>query len=377
MASRTAQSIAADTSVSTSSNDGSDMRSFLAQPEIKLALASVFVLVACGGGGGGGTEAIATVGSSSGGSSSTSSLTYIDSSVGTPSGSVGTTAAKKVSTLLQPKATADGVGAFRTVCLYSHMSNDDPIVYPNQPGLAHLHSFFGNKASNANSSTDSIANSGASTCRGGILNRSSYWVPSMVAPGGRPMAPYDIVAYYKTGYQGLRNDQITVPPVGLRIIGGNSKSRVPQEHVTYGCSPFAEGDVVVAPAEQTVPTCVPGEQLMLRVEYPQCWDGRNLTSPDGKSHMAYGNYLTGCPAGFQVPIPAITFTVKWRVPAGTTTAGWRLSSDIEGTPAGSSGHADWWNGWDHDTMTTWVQHCINANQDCGTYLLGDGTMLDD
>jgi hypothetical protein len=369
------------------------MSKSIAKPELRLALISAIVLAACGGGGGT-TEAALSAesgasGTSSGGTTSGttsgttasgggSSLTYIDRTLALPSGQSGSTARKVAAALpgVAPYPANDGTGAFRTVCFFSHMSYDDPIVYPGGPGRAHLHSFFGNKGADAFSTTDSIANQGASTCRGGILNRSSYWVPSMIAPGGRPMAPHDIVAYYKTGYQGLRNDQITVPPVGLRIIGGNSKSRTPQNHVSYGCGPFAEGDVTATPNQSTIPTCGVGEQLMMRVEYPQCWNGRDLTAPDGQSHMAYGDYRSGCPSTHPVPIPAVTFTVKWRVGTGNT-AGWRLSSDIEGTPAGSTGHADWWNGWDLDTKTTWVERCNNTGMDCGTYLLGDGRMLED
>jgi hypothetical protein len=36
------------------------------------------------------------------------------------------------------------IGAFRIICKPSHMAADDPIVYPDQPGRSHLHTFFGN-----------------------------------------------------------------------------------------------------------------------------------------------------------------------------------------------------------------------------------------
>jgi Domain of unknown function (DUF1996) len=357
----------------------------IASRRLRLTLMSTLVLAACGGGGGATEAALSadTTTNTDTGSSGTpsGSLTYIDRALALPTGRPGTLDAKVQPAMpgVNPYPANDGTGAFRTVCFFSHMSYDDPILYPGGPGRAHLHSFFGNKNADANSTTDSIANQGASTCRGGILNRSSYWVPSMIAPGGVPMAPHDIVVYYKTGYQGLRNDQITVPPVGLRIIGGNSKATSPQPYVSYGCAPFTEGDVGAPLTNDRVPNCVPGQQMMMRVEYPQCWDGRNLTSPDGRSHMAYGTYAggRGCPSTHPVPIPAITFTVKWRVPNGMTTANWRLSSDVDGAPAGSSGHADWWNGWDLDTKTTWVERCNNIGMDCGTYLLGDGRMLED
>ena len=95
---------------------------------------------------------------------------------------------------------------------------------------------------------------------------------------------------------------------------------------------------------------------------------------DGKSHMAYGNYLTGCPASHPVAMPAITMNFKWRL-AGKSTAGWRLSSDVVGAPAGSSAHAGWFLGWDRDTLSTFITRCVNASLDCSTYYLGDGRML--
>ncbi len=80
------------------------------------------------------------------------------------------------------------------------MTFDDPIVYPGQPGRSHLHTFFGNTGTNANSTASSIANTGNSTCRGGTLNRSSYWVPAMIdTRTGTPVKPTTSNFYYKTG----------------------------------------------------------------------------------------------------------------------------------------------------------------------------------
>lgn len=65
-------------------------------------------------------------------------------------------------------------GQFRTFCQFSHLSYDDPIIFPGQPGKSHLHMFFGNTDTNANSTIKSIINTGGSTCDGGPLNRTSY-----------------------------------------------------------------------------------------------------------------------------------------------------------------------------------------------------------
>jgi hypothetical protein len=75
---------------------------------------------------------------------------------------------------------SDGQGDFRTKCQPSHFAFDDPIVFPGQVGKSHLHVFFGNTLSSASSTAESLRTTGNSTCRGGTVNRSSYWVPAMV-----------------------------------------------------------------------------------------------------------------------------------------------------------------------------------------------------
>lgn len=49
-------------------------------------------------------------------------------------------------------------GDFRIHCAASHMANDDFIVYPNQEGAAHHHTFFGNTGAYFNSTPESIKN---------------------------------------------------------------------------------------------------------------------------------------------------------------------------------------------------------------------------
>ena len=61
----------------------------------------------------------------------------------------------------------DIVGAFRFICGAGQLTNDDPIVYPGQPGKSHLHQFYGNTSANANSTYPSLRSTGDSTCTGG------------------------------------------------------------------------------------------------------------------------------------------------------------------------------------------------------------------
>lgn len=268
----------------------------------------------------------------------------------------------------------------RINCSLSHMNYDDPIVFPGQKRSTHLHAYFGNTDVDYSSTSASIANSGNSTCTGGTANRSAYWVPAVVDTATRkPVMPWGengLQVYYKTGYRGVPSNEVVNMPAGLRMIAGSANSTGPQQHVTYHC----EGARHTSP-QSSFPNCNPGDRLVMAVEFPQCWNGRDLDSADHKSHMAYGTWGpvpgrngAGCPSSHPVAIPSITQNFRYPVPAGGM-ANWRLVSDMYEGPAGYSGHADWWNGWDAAVFQKVIDNCYSKGLDCSMNLLGDGTML--
>ena len=74
-------------------------------------------------------------------------------------------------------------GTFRMRCAFSHFNYDDPIVYPNQPGAAHLHMYLGNtEVDHSSTSAERLRLAEQATCHGGPLNKTAYWVPSLIAP---------------------------------------------------------------------------------------------------------------------------------------------------------------------------------------------------
>lgn len=167
---------------------------------------------------------------------------------------------------------SDGTGSFRTVCEFSHMNQDDPIVFPGQKGAAHLHTYFGNKGTNFSSTMASIARTGATTCRGGTVNRSAYWLPSMIdTRQGRPLAPANANIYYKSGYHSMPLTRIQPIPAGLRMIAGNMHARGPNRtppwdssHNYYfschGTTPDLRGE--------SIPNCPLGSELWVTVVFP-------------------------------------------------------------------------------------------------------------
>lgn len=280
----------------------------------------------------------------------------------------------QVSNTSEKPVKSDEPGAFRTVCSFSHMSWDDPIVFPGLPGMAHLHTFVGNGSTDAFSTAASLKAAGDSTCRGGIANRSAYWFPALIdTRTGRPLVPVHTDEYYKTGYA-LAPSSIKSFPVGLAAIAGNAAATAPQDtnRVYWTCAQTYTGK------SSTIVKCPGGgsgenyDGIQLVVVFPQC-SNNMATSPDHKSHLvdpAGG----ACPADHPTPIPVITIKATYGVADPT---GLRLSSDMDPTmPAGQTLHADLIEGWQDGFVDAFVKGCDDTGLDCHSHLLGDGRQLD-
>lgn len=306
-------------------------------------------------------------------------LPFIDNSK-IPAATTGfTTARIRAETFYKPVPNTNDTGQFRTICTFSHMNYDDAIVYPGVKGASHLHMYFGNTAADYASTQTSMATTGGSTCNGGTANRTGYWVPALIdTKDGTPLKPDVIITYYKTGY--ISGDNVQPFPAGLRMISGDMKSSGPQDRIRWYCT-SPTGD------KQTfhfgIPTdCAVGYTVTASVDFPICWDGTNLDSPNHKSHMSkevWNNTTrtTQCPSSHPVEVPMITQNLRYVVTEAGQSARWRLASDNydKALPGGFSLHADWFNGWDAKVQETWVKNCLQADQDCGVDVLGDGTRL--
>ena len=282
--------------------------------------------------------------------------------------------------------------SFRTKAGFTHFDYSDAIVYPNQPGAAHLHTFVGNASVNAFTNKDNIRQC-QSAASGGTANCSAYWFPSLMDENGDALVPYFepssagnpprgyVYIYYKAHH--LNNSiQFQAPPTGMKIIAGDAKN-TPQ---TNNLDPkYFHWDCVSNNNESNraphIPNCSPGQQVMLTINFPNCWDGTSLDSDDHQSHVAFSDRNSEtCPLSHPVAIPQITYRIRYMVgPNGTR--GWKLSSDMyevnDSNPGGYSIHADWINGWNPEIMDRFVNNCLNQRVDCGTDFLNDGESLDE
>jgi Domain of unknown function (DUF1996) len=258
---------------------------------------------------------------------------------------------------------------FYANCRFSHTNDDDPIVYPGQPGKSHPHTFFGNVSTDARSSLASLR-SARTTCRPSA-DKAAYWVPTLFQ-GNREIRPAKGQFYYNLrGY-----DQMHPFPAGLRVVAGNAHAFRPQSTavVYWACGgqggrsaplktvPMSCADVPIQRQKSFFKACstcplrplpTPAHvktYLELHVNFPDCWDGKHLDSPDHHGHMAYSrNYV--CPASHPVKVPLIRLTVRYPLTGGE---GVYLSSGSVLT-----GHADFINAWDERFLERLVDQCFH------------------
>jgi hypothetical protein len=245
--------------------------------------------------------------------------------------------------------TSANANSFVVACTSSHVSQDDPIVFPGAPGDAHEHEFFGATTTSASSTTASLMRS--STSCGLRADTAAYWAPTMLVHGVRVTGM--LHAYYERA--GKR--RAAAPPLGLRMIAGNPESTVSQgmRVTSWQCV-----DGGRSTQYNTVPRCRRGERLAAWVRFPDCWDGRHLDPADHRSHMAYA-VAARCPASHPVELMRLALRVTWPVRPQHPGAV-RLAGDML---AATGMHADFWNAWHEPALRQLRWDCIEVARPCG------------
>ena len=298
-----------------------------------------------------------------------------------------------ISAPIPASAAPDVVGAFRFICTAGQLLKDDPIVYPGQPGKSHLHQFYGNTGANASSTYSSLRKSGQSTCMS-PLNRSAYWMPAMMDGKGNVVRPDHIQIYYKrrpktdpkcslnSGDPKAEGNCVDLPN-GLKFIFGYDMvtRQAPTGEAYFNCKGTGSTAGHYASIAAAVGKCVSGGQLGAVIKAPDCWDGKNLDSPNHRDHMAYSGYGTWgyrkCPSTHPYVIPGFTLQAWFSIAAGDDLRLWKLSSDDmrPELPRGSTFHADFFMAWDPTIKQMWHDNCINKMLNCAAGVLGNGKMM--
>jgi len=279
-------------------------------------------------------------------------------------------------------------GAFRTLCKFSHLAYDDPIVYPNEYGKSHLHYFFGNTMTDASSTFESLRTTGNSTCNGNKVNRSSYWFPTVINGNNKVVDIDAIVVYYKSTGPPVNTSAL---PNGLRLIAGyNFETKNQSPRTTHGYMSWSwschDDDNATWPEDvlkdaagyRSLPTKCSG-RIAGRISFPNCWNGQ-IDSPDHRSHVVYAyfgapDYKVACPDTHPIRMPSITYNLMFRDVDGDVDT-WRLSSDTPDIPRGASLHADYFEAWDPIVKDRWLKGCVRGMRSCSGGPLGDGASLD-
>jgi len=243
----------------------------------------------------------------------------------------------------------------RIYCPVSHFSYDDPVVHPGRPDAAHLHMFWGNTATDAFSTLESLFGEGLSSCEGGLNNKSAYWMPAMFNEQDEVVLPQGVVAYYKSfaSTPGFDRNSIMPIPNGLQMLANASVNN---------SGPW---NFVIEPENHN------GQQLLrIKLLFPPCLQvdanaNPVLSSPDNIAHLSYasgsGVNNADCPASHPYRIPQLSYNARYQIPFQS---GWYLSSDSSATTQGQSLHADYIAAWDDSTMNRIVQCNRESRREC-------------
>lgn len=121
--------------------------------------------------------------------------------------------------------------------------------------------------------------------------------------------------------------------------------------------------------------------LRAQVFFPACWNGKDLDSPDHKSHMSYpagGQYNAGsCPPEFPMHMISIFFEILYDTDRfkGEWDGDQHPFVFSQGDTTGYGLHGDFVNGWDVDVLQKAVDTCLDDSgqvSKCGAVTMFTG-----
>ncbi|KZT32073.1 WSC-domain-containing protein [Sistotremastrum suecicum HHB10207 ss-3] len=241
----------------------------------------------------------------------------------------------------------------------------DPIVSPNQVS-SHAHTIFGGSNFGFNVTSAQLR---ASKCTSVPIpqDHSNYWFPHLYFQwknGSFSSLSGGAVVYY------LFSDTpgtTTAFPENFRMITGDPSLRTynassyAQQAVTFLCLNFDGTSTRFnqLPAQE----CPSG--VRAQINFPMCWDGKNVDSSDHKSHVSFpsGGPDSGtCGGAFPITLPRVFMEVYWASNDFDSVRSQAMNPSqpfvyANGDPTGYSYHADFYNGWDIPTLQKAVDNC--------------------
>lgn len=123
-----------------------------------------------------------------------------------------------------------------------------------------------------------------------------------------------MTVYYLQRGPAAASNTLKAFPEGFRMLAGDTTKRAPtndfaMQGVSFACLGANK------PETNSLPNYNCPGGLRAQIFFPSCWDGKNLDSPDHKSHMAYpasGAYNNGpCPSTHPVQLVSLFYEILY------------------------------------------------------------------
>ncbi|KAF3771409.1 hypothetical protein M406DRAFT_67713 [Cryphonectria parasitica EP155] len=228
--------------------------------------------------------------------------------------------------------------------------NIDPIKFPGEYGVSHMHSFFGSDGVTATTNSSAELQAGCGTTDN-PNDLSAYWVPSLVYTVDDG-ATYDYVPLFRfSAYYNLGETEAEVPiPQNLKMVAGSATATTADESPADAqVQWFCEDDDIDAD-ENGFPSSTCSTFLQTLLYFPQCVNVDTLETEYKSSSYGTTNW---CPEGYN-SMPQLRFSIRYDL-RDALPDGWSGTAPFQLASGNAySSHGDFIMGWTEESAQTMV-----------------------